>query len=232
MRVTLSGIIAGGFVALFLVGLGVLFRTEVVRISGLPMESRVKLSVTVEVDGKTYSGFAVQDFSIRRSGNPRGEGIVNAGHDAEALVVRLPDNAALAVLVDDHNGSGNPFKDMVLSCGERPWNSGPEFFRAIAAFQGPCVLDLTSVPQAVHIPNVASYEGMTLLWENEQETIGIRLISAVLERSTAPLTTGATETFSWLSDGSFPRPYIVLRDADGDGNPIRRGHFASRGTFH
>ncbi|MBN9317078.1 MAG: hypothetical protein J0I99_15150 [Devosia sp.] len=171
---------------------------------------RTKLTVTAEVAGVKYTGHSVQEFSVERGGDLWSVGFFLRSVNAQAVVVDLPGTAALAVLVDDHRGSRNPLLSTVLSCAPPEADDFDDWWQFLAGFKGPCKLDPTSVPLTVLVPNVASYEGLEVIWQQQTETDGIKLVSATLERSQEPLTAEASATFPWVTDGTFPEPYMLL----------------------
>lgn len=189
-----------------------------------PATTRLKLSAIIKVAGVEYTGEAVQEFTVVRGGDLVSRGIRLTDVTAQALVIRLPDDAAIAFLINDHHGSDNPMVGMVLSCA--PWpRDGSGFIGRFREFDGLCELKPDVVPQAVFIPDIATYEGMRVIWETSPVDGDFEMVRFTIKRVDEPLTSDADEALAWIRHGQFPQPYIGLEREDGALEVIRSGHF-------
>lgn len=176
----------------------------------IPYDLRTKLTVKVRYQGEVYEASTVQQLTIQRGGDLISEGINVRGRKGDAAVIEFLDGSGIAVLFEDHRGTGSSHIGAILSCS--PGSSTPSSFLPRAkAFEGPCELPARSVPMTVYIPDIETPESIKPIWRNEETTsLGVELLSATLERTSEPVASDARRIIPWLGS-NFPYGGIPIR---------------------
>jgi len=170
-----------------------------------PVEAviRMKVNLTVSVDGKRASGFAVQEIGIYE--NPAPPFLVPTKTllflRGDALMLTTGDGGVIVAPMSQR-GADLPYESIpFFSCGiSRDEKTDAEFVRALGALKSPCQIPSKAMPLLVYLPPQPD-GGPTVLQQGS--SIGdheIKVIRAEMEISAAPLTHPSLRSIGWIAE--------------------------------
>ena len=178
----------------------------------------MKLSLTVSIDGKVASGYAVQEIGIYE--NPVPVGLVPAKRllflRGDALLLQTG-GGGVVVSPMSKRGADLPYESIpFFSCGVT-WDgkTNAQYVRALGALKSPCEIPAKAMPLLVYLPPQPDGSPTILQLGSSAGDHELKVIAATMEISRAPITHPPLRSVAWIAeliDGTSRVHWLPLGD--------------------
>lgn len=169
---------------------------------------RFRRTVTVEVNGKQYSGSSVQEMKVWTFSNWATDRYGIKGSTwGEAVRIDIPEQAPIYVLLADGYGDDNYAYRTYAACGfPIKGNSPDQDLQQLVHLDHVCHGSVRGMPLTLRFSNPADPQSGSIVLSDGRDypdETGVRFVDTTIERVSleTPLTTGQTADFSsWMAD--------------------------------